>query len=176
MKTLEPEQWRVLGTLISLCGAKARLHETMKAQDVSPESVCDLVERGLIVAKLNGEDIDLTPGLIKTYRRKISLNLTRAGESYQWSDPHRVLRSVGRARHGLSLSYVLGMILFDDLTALAREGLIYALTEDNTVDLANAHQRWEGSSRIVLSGGGELWNNAVIVRTTKTGQLYCERY
>jgi hypothetical protein len=176
MKTLEPEQWRIMGTLISLCGTRAKLHETMKQQDVSPESVCDLVERGLVVAKLNGEDIDLTPGLIKTYRRKISLNLTRAGESYQWSDPHRVLRSPGRSRHGVSLTFMLGMVLFDDLVELAREGLVYALTEDDTIDLASAHQKWAGSSKVVLPGGAEVWTNQVIVRTTKAGQLYVERY
>jgi hypothetical protein len=147
----------------------------MKSQEASPEAVTDLAERGLIVAKLNGEEIDLTPGLIKTYRRRMFLNLSKAGESYHWNDPHRVLRSLGKARHGLSLTYVLGMVLFDDLTELAREGLIYALTEDDTVDLSDASQRWHGSAKVVLPGGAELWTNAVIVRTTKTGQLYCER-
>lgn len=177
MKTLEPEQWRVLGLLTSLCGERARLDTVLKQQDVSPEAVCDLAERGLIVTKLNGEVVDdLTPGLIKTYRRKLYLTRSNAGESYFWNDPHRVLRSPGRSRIGLSLTYMLGMILFDDLVELAREGLLYALTEDDTIDLANARQRWHGSSKIVLPGGAEVWTNAVIVRTTKAGQLYVERY
>ncbi|MFI7547258.1 hypothetical protein [Actinoplanes sp. NPDC049599] len=175
MKTLEPEQWRVLGRLISLCGERVRLHDMLKSQDVSAEAVTGLAERGLIVAKLRGEQIDLTPGLIKTYRRQMFLHLSKAGESYYWHDPHRVLRSLGKARHGLSLTYVLGMILFDDVTGLAREGLIHALTEHDTVDLASARQRWAGSAKVVLPGGAELWTNAVIVRTTRTGQLFCER-
>ncbi|MFF5293650.1 hypothetical protein [Paractinoplanes globisporus] len=177
MRTLEPEQWRVMGHLISLCGDRARLDTVLKQQDVSPEAVCDLAERGLIVVKLNGEEVDdLTPGLIKTYRRKMFLTRSKAGESYIWNDAHRVLRSPGRSRHGLSLTFLLGMVGFDDLVELAREGLIYALTEDDTIDLANARQRWAGSSKVVLSGGGEVWTNAVIVRTTKAGQLYVERY
>nr|BFE69824.1 hypothetical protein GCM10020092_031250 [Actinoplanes digitatis] len=179
MRTLEPEQWRVMGTLISLCGERALLDNMLKQQDVSPEAVCDLAERGLIVTKLNGEEIDdLTPGLIKTYRRKMFLTRSKAGESYIWNDPHRVLRSPGRSRHGLSLTFMLGMISFDDLVSLAREGLIYALAEDDLapVDLANARQRWVGSAKVVLPGGAEVWTNAVIVRTTKAGQRYVERY
>jgi len=175
MKTLEPEQWRVLGRLRYLCGERARLYDMLKSQDVSPESVSDLAERGLIVAKLNGEEIDLTPGLIKTYRRRVFLTLSKAGESYYWNDPHRVLRSLGKAQYGLSLTFLLGMILFDDITDLARTGLIHAFTEDDTVDLGAARQQWAGSAKVVLPGGGELWTNAVIVRTTRTGQLYCER-
>jgi hypothetical protein len=147
----------------------------LKSQDASPEALCDMAERGLIEAKLNGEEIDLTPGLIKTHRRSIYLHLARAGESYYWNDPHRVLRALGRARYGLSLGYVLGMILFEDLAALHRKGLVYALTEDDTVDLGNARQPWSGSTRLLLPGGAEVWNGAVIVRTTRTGQLYCER-
>jgi hypothetical protein len=177
MKTLEPEQWRVMGHLTYLCGERARLDTLLKQQDASPEAVCDLAERGLIVTTLNGEEVDdLTPGLIKTYRRKMYLTRSRAGESYIWNDPHRVLRSLGKARHGLSLTYLLGMILFDDLTGLAREGLIRAWTEDDMVDLGNAHQIWHGSARVVLPGGAEVWTNAVRVQTTKTGQLYCERH
>lgn len=176
MKMLEPEQWRVLGALISLCGARARLNDTMKTQEVSPEVMSGLAERGLIVAKLDGEAIDLTPGLIKTHRRRIFLTLSHAGESYYWNDPHRVLRSLGKVRHGLSLTFLLGMVEFDDLTALARKHLLQALTKDDTIDLGDARQRWHGSAKIVLPGGGELWTNAVIIQATKTGKLYCERY
>ncbi|GAA2579582.1 hypothetical protein GCM10010435_65970 [Winogradskya consettensis] len=175
MTTLEPEQWRVLGRLKYLCGERAQLHSMLKAQDVSPESVCDLAERGLIVAKLDGEQIDLTPGLIKTYRRKMFLYLSPAGEAYYWNDPHRVLRVVGRFRHGVTLPHLLGMVLFDDVAKLAREGMIHALTEDDPIDLGDAHQRWANSAKLVLPGGAELWINAVTVRATRAGQLYCER-
>lgn len=177
-KTLEPEQWRVIGRLRYLCGERARLDILMKSQEVSPESVCDLAERGLIVARHNGEEIDLTPGLIKTYSRRTFVTLSKAGDSYYWHDPRRVLRSPGRSRYGLSLTYLLGMVVFDDLTDLARKGLIHALTEDDLlpVDLADARQPWAGSGKVVLPGGAEMWTDAVIVRTTKAGQLYVERY
>ncbi|GAA4719052.1 hypothetical protein [Phytohabitans rumicis] len=175
MKTLEPEQWRILGRLISLCGARARLNHMLKSQDASPEAVSDLAERGLIHARLNGEEIDLTPGLIKTHRRNMYLHLSKAGESYYANDPHRVLRALGQTSHGLTLTYLLGMILFEDLAELHREGTLYALTDDDTVDLGNARQSWTGSAKLILPGDAEVWINAVIVRTTKTGQLYCER-
>jgi len=174
MKTLDPEQWRIIGRLITLCGDRARLSEILKSQEVSPESVTELAERGLIAAKLNGDDIDLTPGLIKTYRRSVYLRLSNAGESYYWNDPHRVLRSLGKAHHGLSLSYLLGMIVFDDVAELHRQGLVHALTEDTTVDLDSARQRWADSPVLVLPGGGEVFTNAVMVRTTKTGQRYSD--
>jgi hypothetical protein len=177
MKIITAEQWRVMGTLISLCGERARLDTVLKQQDVSPEAVCDLAERGLIVTKLNGEEInDLTPGLIKTYRRKLYLTRSNAGESYIWHDPHRVLRTPGRSHGGLTLTFMLGMIAFEDLVELAREGLIYALTEDDTIDLADARQPWHGSSKVILPGGAEVWTNQITIRTTKAGQLYVERY
>ena len=176
MRMLEPEQWRVMGVLISLCGAKARLHDVLKKQDASPEAVVDLSERGLIVAKLDGDEIDLTPGLIKTYRRTVVLGLSRAGEFFPGEDPHRVLRSIGRSRHGLCLTYLLGMIALDDLAELAREGLICAETAHEPVDLSDARQTWRGSLTVTLPGGEELLKNDVNVRTNKTGQLYCERY
>jgi hypothetical protein len=175
MKTLEPEQWRILGRLIYLCGVRARLHEVLKAQDASPEAVSDMAERGLIHARLNGDEVDLTPGLIKTHRRSMYLHLSAAGESYYRHDPHRVLRSLGQTKHGLTLAYLLGVILFEDLAGLHREGLLHARTEDDTVDLGNARQPWAGSSKLLLPGGAEVWSSAVIVRNTKTGQLYCER-
>ncbi|WP_249999969.1 hypothetical protein [Actinoplanes sp. M2I2] len=176
MRKLQPEQWRVLGRLIYLCGERARLNDMIKGQEVSPEALCDLVERGLVVAKLNGEELDLTPGLIKTYRRSIHVRLSKAGESWYWDDPHRVLRSVGQARIGLTLSYLLGMVAFEDLAELHRAGLIEAITADEPIDLGNARPRYAGSFRLVLPGGGELWNSAVVVKATKTGRLYAERY
>ncbi|MDQ7906863.1 hypothetical protein RB614_20315 [Phytohabitans sp. ZYX-F-186] len=175
MKTLEPEQWRVLGRMVSLCGARARLGEMLKSQDASPEAVSDMAERGLILATLDGEQIDLTPGLIKTHRRSMFLHLAPAGESYYWNDPHRVLRSLGRTTHGLTLTYLLGMILFEDIAELHREGMLYALTEDDTIDLSEARQPFAGSSKLILPGGAEVWIDVVIVRTTNKGQLYCER-
>ncbi|MEU4164540.1 hypothetical protein [Actinoplanes sp. NPDC026670] len=147
----------------------------MKAQDVSPEAVADLSERGLITARLNGEDIALTPGLIKTHGRQTFLTLSRAGDAQRWDDPHRVLRTLGHAHYGLSLSFLLGMIFIDDVALLAREGLIHALTEHDTVDLGDARQPFNGSQKLILPGGAEVWISAVIVRTTRTGQLYCER-
>ena len=177
MKFIEPEQWRVMGTLIALCGERARLDTVLKQQEVSPEAVCDLAERGLIVTKLNGDEVDdLTPGLIKTYRRKLFLTMSTVGQSYVWNDPHRVLRSPGRARNGLSLTYMLGMLFIEDLAGLSREGLITAATEDDTIDLDGAHRPFSGSSRVILSGGAEVWTDHVIIRTTKAGQLYVERY
>ncbi|WP_250000277.1 hypothetical protein [Actinoplanes sp. M2I2] len=177
MKIITAEQWRVMGTLISLCGQRARLDTVLKQQDVSPEAVCDLAERGLIVVKLSGDEVnDLTPGLIKTYRRKLYLTRSHTGESYIWQDPHRVLRAPGRSHGGLSLTFMLGMIGFEDLAELAREGLIYALTEDDTIDLAEARQPWTGSSKVILPGGAEVWTNQIVIRTTRAGQLYVERY
>ncbi|SNY53694.1 hypothetical protein [Paractinoplanes atraurantiacus] len=178
MKTpLQPEQWRVLGALITRCGERARLGDVLKQQDASPEAVCDLAERGLIVAKLHGDEVErLTPGLIKTYRQRIYLTMSRQGESYANDDPHRVLRSPGRSRMGLSLSYMLGMIAMDELTDLVRWGLLEAVTVDDTIDLADARQRWPGSSYVILPGGAEVHTHDVIIRTTRAGQLYVERY
>jgi hypothetical protein len=175
-KTLESEQWRVLGHLHARCGDRARLHDLVKSQGVSPEAVCDMAERGLITVKLNGEGVDnLTPGLIKTHSRDLQLRLSKAGESYYWGDPHRVLGSLGRTTQGLTLTFMLGMILFEDVVELAGERLIQALTEADTVDLVNARQPWSGSSKLVLPGGAEVWINSVRVQTTKAGQLYCHR-
>jgi hypothetical protein len=174
-RTLGREQCRVLGHLHSLCGERARLHDVLKSQDVSPETVCGLAERGLIVAKLDGEGIDLTPGLIKTHRRDIHVRLSKTGESCYWNSPRRVLGSLGRAKHGLSLSYLLGMILFDDVVELHREGLLDAVTETAAVDLGNARQPWPGSTKLALPGGEEVWISSVRVRATATGRLYSHR-
>ncbi|MCO8274781.1 hypothetical protein M1L60_29715 [Actinoplanes sp. TRM 88003] len=166
----------MLGRLIYLCGERVRLTDMLKTQDVTPETVCELVERGLIVAKLNSEEIDLTPGLIKTHRRRLILRLSKAGESYYWENPHRVLRSLSNARIGLHLSYLLGMVLFEDLAELHREGMIEAFTEDgDEIELGNARQPFSGSLRLLLPGGAEAWVSAVVVRITRAGQLYAER-
>jgi hypothetical protein len=176
MRTLEPEHWRVLGRLMYLCGERARLTDMLKTQDVTPETVCELVERGLIVARLGSEDIDLTPGLIKTHRRRLFLKLSKAGESFYWNDSHRVLRSLGGARIGLSLSFVLGMVHMEDIAELHREGMIEAFTEDgDLIDLSNARLPWANSQRLMLGHGAEVWINAVYLRLTPAGRRYCNR-
>jgi hypothetical protein len=175
MDHLDPEQWRVLSYLHGQRGQGAPLRQVVKAQGTNNDCLFDLEGRGLIQATVSGNEIELPVGHSR-YARQIRIRLTRAGRFRCDNDPlPRVVRALNRTTAGLTLTFLLGVALLDDLTEMARGRLIDGADDAGEVDLSSARPVNGMTYRIALPGGQIAYPEWVLVQLTARGCEYAAR-
>lgn len=110
---LGAEHWRVIGHLYdpALISPYSRRRDpsvatVCKKQDVTREAVVEVVERGLVHARLNGDEIPLD-GVRRLPEKVIRLRITKAGMYHASHDPIHLVTCALRDYIELSLATLL---------------------------------------------------------------------